>query len=282
PNEKTPRYAYPRLGLDGKGRVWLSYRQKSGTRYTTIPGSYWLSYARCLEGDHWTEPQELSHSDGLLDSRPVMLPHAGGGLLVVHNTDGRFTTPAVIHNRVFMSIVGVPGEPVEPKLVAHEPGTKDGKDAAAEREAVARMRGYRIESSGKKYQLLRGEFHRHTEISWDGGPDGSLEDMFRYAIDAAALDWIGNTDHDNGAGREYPWWLTQKLTDAYQVADAFTPVFSYERSVNYPHGHRNCVFAQRGVRTLPRLAEPDPEKRVGGINAYDTKMLYRYLKQFDG
>ena len=36
---------------------------------------------------------------------------------------------------------------------------------------------------------------------------------------------------------------------------------SYERSVPYPHGHRNCVFAQRGVCTLPRLAEPDMEKR---------------------
>ena len=104
---------------------------------------------------------------------------------------------------------------------------------------MKRIRDYRIEAGGKKYQLLRGEFHRHTEISWDGGPDGSLEDMFRYAIDAAALDWIGNGDHDNGAGREYPWWLTQKTTDAYHVTDRFTPMFTYERSVAYPHGHRN-------------------------------------------
>ena len=35
----------------------------------------------------------------------------------------------------------------------------------------------------------------------DGGADGSLEDMWRYAIDAAALDWIGNNDHDNGGGK---------------------------------------------------------------------------------
>ncbi len=71
------------------------------------------------------------------------------------------------------------------------------------------------------------------------------------------MDWIGNGDHDNGAGREYTWWLTQKTTDAYHVADRFTPMFTYERSVAYPHGHRNVMFAQRGVRTLPRLAEPD-------------------------
>ena len=98
---------------------------------------------------------------------------------------------------------------------------------------------YRAEVDGKSYRLLRGEFHRHTEMSWDGGPDGSLEDMFRYAIDAANMDWIGNGDHDNGAGREYSWWLVQKFTDAYHVKDRFVPMLSYERSVAYPHGHRN-------------------------------------------
>jgi hypothetical protein len=152
----------------------------------------------------------------------------------------------------------------------------------AEHAPVKRCRDYRIEAGGKKYQLLRGEFHRHTEISWDGGPDGSLEDMWRYAIDVAAMDWIGNGDHDNGAGREYSWWLTQKTTDAYHVAGRFTPMFTYERSVAYPHGHRNCMFAQRGVRTLPRLAEPVMAKRVGGVHADDTKMLYRYLHELNG
>jgi hypothetical protein len=280
--EKATRYAYPRLGLDGKGRLWLSYRQSFGSRYSTHPGSYWLSFARRLDGDKWSEPIEVHHADGLLDSRPVMLPHAAGGLLIVHNTDGRYTTPNDLQNRIYTSYLDLPGEPVEPKLVPHDPGTKNVKAYEKETKDIERIRKYRIESGGKKYQLLRGEFHRHTELSWDGGADGSLEDMFRYAIDAAALDWIGNGDHDNGAGREYPWWLVQKYTDAYTIKDRFTPLFCYERSVPYPHGHRNCLFVQRGVRTLPRLAEPDPKKRVAGIHADDTKMLYRYLKEFDG
>src|SRR4029079_13428614 len=136
-----------------------------------------------------------------------------------------------------------------------------------------RMREYRIKSGGKTYQFLRGEYHRHTELSWDGGADGSLEDMWRYAIDAAAMDWIGNGAHDNGAGREYPWWLVQKFTDAYHVPGVFTPMFTYERSVAYPHGHRNCMFAKRGVRTLPRLAAGKDEKAVAGVHPDDTKML---------
>ena len=284
-NEKNPRYAYPKIGIDGKGRIWLTYREKFGTRYTTHPGSYWLTMARRLDGNHWSEPIELHNSDGLLDSRPVLLPHPAGGLLVIHNTDGRYTTPETIANQIFMSYLDLPGDPVEPKLIPRESQAKDKKllkEAEQEQAAVKRIRDYRVENDGKKYRLLRGEFHRHTEISWDGGPDGSLEDMFRYAIDVAALDWIGNTDHDNGGGREYSWWLTQKLSDAYHIPNAFTPMFSYERSVPYPHGHRNCVFAQRGVWTLPRLEEADRDKRVAGVHADDAKMLYRYLKEFGG
>ncbi len=280
--ERSARYSNPKLGLDGKGRLWLTYREKFGVRTSSIPGSYWLTFARRLDGDHWTEPLEVHHSDGLLDSRPALLPHQSGGLLIVHNTDGRYTTPDKVQNRIYTSIVDLPGDAVEPKLVPREPGKKDGKKGKEEPALAKRMRDYRIEAGTAKYQLLRGDYHRHTEISWDGGPDGSLEDMFRYAIDAAGMDWIGNTDHDSGAGREYCWWLIQKFTDAYSVKEHFTPMYTYERSVNYPHGHRNVMFAKRGVLTLPRLAEPDPDKRVGGIHADDTKMLYRYLHELGG
>jgi len=282
--EKQPRYSNPQIGLDGKGRLWLTYRAKFGTRYSTHPGSYWLTYARRLDGDRWTEPIELHHSDGLLDHKPVLLPHPAGGLLVIHNTDGRYTTPEHLDNQLYMSCVDLPGDPVEPKLApaAFAPLKKETEAARQEAADVARMRAYRVDVGGKKYQPLRGEFHRHTELSWDGGPDGSLSDMWRYGIDAAAFDWIGNGDHDNGAGREYSWWLVQKYTDAYHVKDCFTPMFTYERSVSYPHGHRNVVFAQRGMRTLPRLAEPDAKLRVAGIHADDTKMLYRYLKEHGG
>jgi hypothetical protein len=286
--ESVSRWAYPKLGIDGKGRVWLTYRRNFGSRYSSHPGAYWLTFARRLDGDRWSEEIELHHSDGLLDSRPALLPHRSGGLVVLHNTDGRYTTPEAIDNDIYMSYLNLPGEPVEPKLVPHEPGKKNPKlvqKAREEAAAVKRMREYRVKAGGKEYMLLRGEFHRHTEVSWDGSPDGSLEDMFRYAIDAASLDWIGNGDHDNGAGREYPWWLTQKYNDAYLVAGRFTPMFTYERSVSYPHGHRNCMFAQRGVRTLPRLASPKGatnKEAPGGVHPDDTKMLYRYLREFGG
>ncbi len=102
--------------------------------------------------------------------------------------------------------------------------------------------------------------------------------MWRYALDCARLDWIGNGDHDNGGGKEYTWWLIQKTTDLYHSPPAFTPMFTYERSVQFPHGHRNVMYAKRGIRTLPRLQ--DPEK--GGTHADDTKMLYDHLKELGG
>jgi hypothetical protein len=109
-----------------------------------------------------------------------------------------------------------------------------------------------------------------------------LNDQFRYSIDPGGLDWIGCCDHDNGMnglGREYTWWITQKLTDIYYNPGAFVPMFMYERSVAFPEGHRNVIFAQRGIRTLPRLPKTAANEDV---HAPDTLMLYRYLKQYNG
>src|SRR5205814_6594465 len=103
----------------------------------------------------------------------------------------------------------------------------------------------------------------------DGGGDGPLVGRFRYAIDAAAQDWICAGDHDSGNGREYTWWQIQKMDDAYHVGSAFVPLFGYERSVAFPNGHRNVMFAQRGIRPLPRLAGTQP----GNVSPDDTKML---------
>jgi hypothetical protein len=98
-------------------------------------------------------------------------------------------------------------------------------------------------------------------------------------IDAVDLDWVGCCDHDNGGGREYSWWTNQKETDLFYAPGRFAPIFSYERSVPYPEGHRNVLFVQRGIRTLPRLPKMDNDSTG---RAPDTQMLYRYLKAFNG
>jgi hypothetical protein len=53
------------------------------------------------------------------------------------------------------------------------------------------------------------------------------------------------------------------------------PLYAYERSLNYPNGHRNVLFATRGNPTLPIPAS----ERSGKDGA---KALYEYLKKFNG
>src|SRR5262249_58743041 len=96
---------------------------------------------------------------------------------------------------------------------------------------IARRGASGVSAGGKTYQLLRGDSHRHTEISFDGAGDGPLIDMFRYAIDAAGQDWICAGDHDNGGGRAYTWWLIQKLDHALHERPQFVPMFGYVRTV---------------------------------------------------
>src|SRR5258708_3409986 len=144
---------------------------------------------------------------------------------------------------------------------------------------VANLRTPGPKPPGARLRLLSGDFPRHSEISMDGGNDGTIIDQYRYMLDASYMDWVGCCDHDNGAAREYTWWISQKLTDIFYNTGKFVTMFHFERSVQYPEGHRNVIFAQRGIRPLPRLQRTD-ETPV--VNAPDTKILYAYLKKFNG
>jgi hypothetical protein len=146
-----------------------------------------------------------------------------------------------------------------------------------ERDDVARIRAYRISQGGKTYRILRGDLHRHTDISQDGVGDGSLMDLHRYALDAAALDFILVGDHNMGHDREYPWWRTQKANDLYSIPGHFLSLYGYERSVRYPNGHRNVIWTRRGYRTLPL-----PNPAIPAQMAKDTDRLYAYLRDTDG
>jgi hypothetical protein len=299
--------SFPRLTVDRQGRVWLLYRHRESNVWRDSPvpivGATWTEYVTTLSGRAWTPPQPLPRSDNLLDNRPA-LAVGPERVLVAYSSDGRMHregqeaapgggapatkkraggTGRVVENDLFLAALAPP-----PGLKAPEPGAAATRPAPAqpahpeEAEDIARLRAYRVEAGGKSYGLVRGEFHRHTEISPDGGGDGALEDMWRYGIDAGGLDWIGNGDHDNGNGREYTWWMIQKTTDLYHHAGRFTPMFTYERSVPYPGGHRNVMFPYRGVRTLPRLqGERGAQTDVSGRDL-DAQMLYRYLNELGG
>jgi len=311
--------AGPRLAVDRTGRIWLAARIRL-TRYASNVGGTWMDALTTLDGENWRPAVLCWGTDGFLSDQPVLLPAKPSGLTIIAPSDGRIRTaawfgatwkqrrrtrkglppsctrkypqyPDRAFNKELVWVDTGPLPPAKPVALAPLPPETPGgpsSEALAEKQAIQAMHDYKVDLGGRTLRLWRGEFHRHTEISSDGSGDGSLFDMWRYAMDMAALDWIGNGDHDNGGGREYSWWFIQKTTSIFQIPGRFTPVYSYERSVNYPDGHRNAVFAQRGIRPLPRLrsglgrAMDDLPADAPRPHSLDTQMFYRYLKQFGG
>jgi hypothetical protein len=295
-NAQSAKNTLPRLAVDGSGRIWLAFRTAHPIWWNPV-GTVWTEEVISFDGKQWAGPIFLNHSDNLLDNRPALLCTAPGKLLVVNSSDGRRNFQVVeklsddfqlspnaaedpYNNDLWSDEIDLgPGHRVTSVIsVGSEAKPAPPAGENADDASVKAIRDYRG-GPGGNMRIIRGDFHRHSDISYDGDTDGTILDQWRYAIDVAALDWIGCCDHDNGSGREYSWWMTQKLTDVFNASGNFVSMFSYERSVDYPEGHRNVIFAERGIRTLPRLprsAENPP------THAPDTQMLYRYLRQFHG
>jgi hypothetical protein len=280
-----PRYnryiENPHLTVDGDGRVWLALQIRTGTGTNRVDfwasGGHWEHFLTTYEGDRWAPativPDTYSRPDGIFRVAPGLQ-----GIWMAWVNDNRlFASPNKMHNVIEAAPFAASGPVRTPALEPYleTPGTAaqlhlhEGQD-------VAQIRGYRANVAGQTYRILRGDFHRHTEISADGAGDGSVEDYFRYMLDAAAMDTGIISDHNAGADNEYTWWRTEKAIDLFHIRDRYTPLFGYERSVNYPNGHRNVVFAERGTRTLPVL----PEENQGKVNS--GPILYPYLKQHRG
>ena len=225
----------------------------------------------------------LPNTRNLLDNRPPVIPLDEGRLLVVHSTDYRVRTANRQQNDLYATVVYSDEPARAPRLRKAVDAPVDAPIVHAnEPEDVQRIRQFRFEVAGKQYRLLRGEFHRHTELTAHRDQDGLFEAIFRYALDVAQMDWIGPGDHDNGSGDQYMWWLTQKQVDMYHHPPVLVPMFTYERSVRYPSGHRNVMFARRGIRPLPRLRGQNRLMGTADAGAPDIKRLYAYLKHFDG
>jgi hypothetical protein len=309
---RGPKNSLPKLLVDASGRLWLAARSPQPVCWNPI-GTVWSEYLASYDGSEWTGPIFLSHSDNLLDNRPALVSTRPGELMVIGSSDSRrqfhliekhlpgqgqaaarrpraaaaaaptdrVVAPDPYNNDLYLNVVSLPPVrgPVSVKeAAAAAPPASDPMDGV-EKSAIATIRDFRAPSRYGALRIARGEFHRHSEISMDGGGDGTIIDQWRYIIDPAGMEWVGCCDHDNGGGREYSWWITQKLTDIFYVPGKFSPMFSYERSIAYPEGHRNTVFVQRGVRPLPRLPKVAAESTG---NAPDTQMFYKYLREFSG
>jgi hypothetical protein len=275
----------PCLQGDTEGRLWLAFRHRT-CRNPRVDDwaarGRWDVYATAFLGDRWTAPVELPSSAGRNDMRLSPQRDPKGSVYFAYASDNRgWNPPAALTEKnlsVTVSRLSNAGRAAEVRLRDPRVSNVTVKRVhPREAEQVARIRGHKIETGGRTYRIYRGDMHRHTDISPDGVGDGSLMDLHRYGLDAAAFDFIFVTDHNMGGDKEYPWWRTQKANDLYTVPHAFISMYGYERSVPYPNGHRNVIWAERGHRTLPL-----PRAGIAKQKAEDTAKLYDYLRRTSG
>jgi hypothetical protein len=272
----------PRLQADSAGRMWLAFRHRTcrGPRADgwAVQGR-WDSFATACLGDRWLAPIPLPDSGGRLDMAADSAQD-GEGVYFAHATDNRgWMPPGMLPHNLNVAVNRLAGAPApaELRLVKRPREFPQVRLVhPRETEQVARIRGYKVRAGGKTYRIYRGDLHRHTDLSVDGVGDGSLTDLHRYALDAAALDFVLVGDHNMGHDNEYCWWQTQQANDYYTVPGAFISLYGYERSVPYPAGHRNIIWAERGHRTLP-LPKPVP-----AALRRDLGRLYDYLRRTGG
>ena len=273
----------PALEADGAGGVWLFFRHrysriKDVPNNTPLHRAAWETFGTRLDGGAWAPPTPIPFSAGRTEMRAAFTNDGRGAVYSAWPTDNRdfeefLFTRADIHAARIPALKGA--EPVLRARAADELKSKAiHKDETAD---LKRIRSYAIESGGKSYRIYRGDTHRHTEFSMDGNNDGMLMEGYRYAMDAAELDYLGVSEHNGTGGQdvEYINWLLQQRSDVLNAPRTFTPLFVYERSLNYPNGHRNIIFAERGNPTLP--ASRTETQGVEG-----AAKLYAYLKQRKG
>jgi hypothetical protein len=289
PQEMKEANELPLLQEDGEGRMWLAFRHRTCWRPREddwAAQGRWDVFATAYVGDRWLPPVELPRSAGRNDMRASSQRDRSGSVYFAYASDNRGPFPPAMGPRnLSVTVTRLSGAP-KASEAGFKPADPFGSESVRrtfnsvhprEAEQVARIRNYKIEAGGKTYRIYRGDLHRHTDISPDGVGDGSIMDLHRYALDAAALDFVLIADHNMGGDNEYCWWRTQKANDLYTVPGAFISMYGYERSVPYPNGHRNVIWAERGHRTLPL-----PQGRIPAQMAADTGRLYAYLRQTNG
>ncbi|RMG40829.1 MAG: exo-alpha-sialidase [Planctomycetota bacterium] len=285
------------LNVGSDGRLWLRFRHMVQAKAKGRRASKaWREVVTHLTAQGWATANILPASQGRISVFSRTAAAGDGGLWIAYSSDAR--APSNYHRPIQDSALvahlpkpDVP--PATPKLQPYQPPSPPAAipawNARREREQVAAIRAVREEIGGAPMRIVRGDLHRHTELSWDVGPgnDGSFLDFYRYMIDVAEMDFGALTDHQGGGHYKYWWWLTQKSADLFYLPPRFVPLYGYERSAKFPNGHRNIFHARRGVPVFPfqlRLGETGVFPGVGSdaLVENDTKLLYEFLHRTGG
>jgi len=270
----------PELLVDGSGRLWLfvrhlqnltppGFRMVGGRKRPYQARGIWNPFALCYVGGAWSSPAKMPDSNGRNDIRTATCTDQSGNIWVAWAEDGRKPSRAeepVNHNvhaaMIRVAAGGSVSLPVRPVDESADAGSVQPSEKAPRYEATV---------GNVTYHLLYGDTHRHTDISRCAmNYDGSLTDTYRYAIDAAGLDFLAISDHDQdllkhrysrdqqGPLQDYAWWRSQKYCDLFYIEGRFLPIYGYEHGGSYRSrgGHKNILYVERG---MPCYEEDSPE-----------------------
>ncbi|MEZ5356633.1 MAG: hypothetical protein R2762_28690 [Bryobacteraceae bacterium] len=279
----------PILQADRHGRMWALVRMRTIGRLSPTTRAaegmvpYWVYQAVMFDGSAWTQPLAIPDSGGRQEQRAAFASGPGGDLWIASQTDGWNLLPSDprygqydVH-AVRVELDRVPGAGVDRETLAGSSGL-DAPRTVADTEPAPDSpvwKTYEMKVAGKSYKLTWGDLHRHTDLSFDGQSDGSLYDLYRYATDAAKMDFIGPSEHlmPKNDISDYMWRMVDKAVDIYKLPGAFYPLLNYERTVKYPDGHRNIVGNRRGYEPIRIKAGPGPADAAEDDQPYLWKTL---------
>ncbi len=264
----------PTVAIDGGGSVWIVFRHWTLRK----PHEMFHVYATRLSDSGWTVPVLLENSAGRNTQRTPVGRAPDGSLHLAFSSDLRSpdnlppTPTHALHYNVFVASLeeAPPSAPALKEIQVESPG-----------QGFKHRVRQRMTADGKTYSLLLGDCHRHTDVRGHSAVDGSIEDTYRYALDAARMDFVGPSDHNEVLGgrwpdslRDYQWWYAQKLVDVYTHAPKFWGIYSYEHSMSRPGGHRNVLFLKRGAPLRPidrALGRSAPDNQPPALWAWMRK-----------
>ena len=222
----------PQIVFDSAGVLTMVFRRKAGAAREN-------EIAR-FDGAAWSDPQALPSGAGSVEQEPAITGDPAGVWSAWAGDSGVYCARLVGGGKSAWSLTTFQlfAEPFAEAIPVHS-------NEAADVQAIRR---YKIGANGKQYRIFRGDLDLRS-----GGP---ALDLYRYALDAAALDFVAAP----GA--------PQQLADVFSLPGAFTAFYASERDAPFPKGARTAILAARGART-PALSIPVALTSGRGLDWHD-------------
>ncbi|PYJ00216.1 MAG: hypothetical protein DME25_21255, partial [Verrucomicrobia bacterium] len=274
--------ALPRICLDKDGTLWVAYRALTGERRKAAPKAkgkqadrwdpyWWDVFVQSFRAKEWSAPTKLPFSDGTLEeAAAVAMPD---GVQVAYEMEHPRTFAEGYrglaedkpddesdHHGDFGRVLGFNGDifvaRLEPRKLSGQPASaglaprKPPLDRPTHPRLPRETARYETEAGGKKYVLLWGDLHKHSNISrCSTGNEPTPDDHYKYSHDICQYDFLAMSDHAEHTS-DFNWWRLQKLADLYNVPGYFSVLYGYEWTAKWPIGHHNVIFPDRPAPLL--------------------------------